>query len=89
MASPSDRSEVARIAANARWAKEDDRTAATATARQNSPASLERWMDKVDPDGRMPRAERLKRATNAKAVYYQTLMRKARQAKAKKAGRAA
>jgi len=85
MSTPSERSTVARIAANTRWANEDDRTAATAKARNSSPASIEYWMRKVDPDARMPRDQRLLRAENAKAAYYQKRMREARQAKARKA----
>lgn len=85
MATPNERRTQARIAANARWAKEDDRVVATAKARNNSPASIEYWMKQVDPDGRMPRDQRLRRAENAKSTHYQSLMRKARQAKARKA----
>lgn len=86
MATPTERSTIAKIAANTRWSQEDDRAAATAKARNNSPASIEYWMKKVDPDDKMPRAERLKRAENAKTAYYQVRMRAARQAKALKAG---
>lgn len=89
MATPAERRSIASLAANSRWAKEDDRVAATAKARNNSPASIEHWMRKVDPDGRMPHPERLKRAENAKTAYYQTLMRKARAAKQRKARGAA
>jgi hypothetical protein len=85
MSTPEDRSAVASIAANARWAKEDNRVGATAKARNNSPASIEYWMRKVDPEARMPRDQRLRRAENAKKAHYQTLMRKARQAKERKA----
>lgn len=85
MSTPSERSVIARIAANTRWAQEDDRITATAKARNNSPASIEYWMRKVDPDNAMPRDQRLSRAENAKTAYYQKSMRAARQAKARKA----
>ena len=90
MATAADRSTIARIAANARWAKEDNRAGATAKARNNSPASIEYWMRKVDPESKLPRAERLKRAENAKAAHYERAALKMRQAKAsKKAGNVA
>lgn len=90
MSTPAERRIIARIAANTRWANEPDRAAATVNARNNSPASLEYWLKKVDPDQRMPHAERVKRAENAKTAHYQQVMRKARQAKAaKRAGDAA
>lgn len=85
MSTPSERSTIARIAANSRWAQEDDRVTATAKARNSSPASIEYWMRKVDPDNQMPRDQRLRRAENAKNAYYQKRMRAARQAKARKA----
>lgn len=85
MASPSERRDQARNAANARWARESNRTGATAAARENSPASIEYWMRQVDPNGRLPREQRLKQAENAKRAHYGALMRKARRAKAAKA----
>ncbi|MEV8635663.1 hypothetical protein AB0395_28785 [Streptosporangium sp. NPDC051023] len=88
MTSPAERKSIAKIAANSRWARESDRTAATAAARKNSPASIEYWLKKVDPHEEMPYQERIKRAENAKAAYYARVMRKARQAKAAKAAKA-
>ncbi|MFF0864228.1 hypothetical protein ACFYUV_20890 [Nonomuraea sp. NPDC003560] len=85
MSTRSERSTIARIAANTRWANEDDRIGATAKARNNSPASIEYWMKKVDPGNEMPRDQRLRRAENAKTAYYQQRMRAARAAKARKA----
>jgi hypothetical protein len=85
MSTPAERSTIARIAANTRWSQEDDRRAAMAPATENSPASIEYWMRKVDPDNKMPRDQRLRRAENAKTAYYQKSMRVARQAKARKA----
>ncbi|MEV7008232.1 hypothetical protein [Streptosporangium sp. NPDC051022] len=85
MTSRAERRSIAKLAANARWANEVDRTAATATARKSSPASIEYWLKKVDPDKVMPYPERIKRAENAKTAYYEKAMLKARQAKAAKA----
>lgn len=90
MSTPADRRTIARIAANTRWANEPDRTAAMANARNNSPASVEYWMKKIDPGKALPYTERVKRAENAKTAYYQKAMLKARQAKAaKRTGQAA
>ncbi|WP_433364346.1 hypothetical protein [Streptosporangium sp. CA-115845] len=85
MSTAAERKSIAKIAANTRWANEPDRTAATARAREKSPASISYWLKQVDPENAMPYAERIKRAENAKTAYYQKRMRLARQAKAAKA----
>lgn len=85
MAAASKRTVNARIAANERWAKEPDRSQATAKARANSPASIEYWMQKVDPDNALPRDQRLRRAQNAKTAFYQRRAAAMRAAKALKA----
>ncbi|MEV4174044.1 hypothetical protein [Nonomuraea sp. NPDC049709] len=85
MAAPGERSSQARNAAHSRWAREPNRTGATAAARANSPASIERWLREVDPDERLPYEQRLKLAESAKQAYYGRLMLKARRAKAAKA----
>jgi hypothetical protein len=85
MATPADRQRIARQAANTRWSKVEDRTAAMSTAINNSPASIEYWMAKVDPNNKMPRKQRLARATNAKKAFYDATLAKARAAKAAKA----
>lgn len=89
MATPADRQRIARQAANTRWSKVEDRTAAMSNAINNSPASIEYWMAKVDPGNKMPRRQRLMRAENAKNAFYEKTLAKARAAKAAKAaGRA-
>lgn len=85
MATASERAVQARIAANERWAKELDRSGATAKARANSPASIEYWMKKVDPEQQMPRDQRLRRAQNAKSAFYERRAAAMRKAKALKA----
>lgn len=85
MAAASERTVNARIAANERWAKEADRSQATAKARANSPASIEYWMRKVDPGNTMPHAQRLRRAQNAKSAFYERRAAAMRKAKALKA----
>ncbi|MDH2424858.1 hypothetical protein [Sphaerisporangium sp. TRM90804] len=89
MATPSERSIIASIAAHTRWSHEDNRAGATAKARNNSPASLEYWKRKVDPNGKLAPGVRLKLAENAKAAYYQKAALRMRQAKAAKRAGAA
>jgi hypothetical protein len=82
--SQTDRSALGRIAANERWSRERDRTGATAAARAAGPGSIEYWLKKVDPDGEMSAADRLKAATNAKKAFYGRLTLAGRQARAAK-----
>ena len=60
---PAERSLHAQVAAHARWARVEDRTAATAVARQ---LLWQRYLDQVDPDGVLSEAERTRRATSAR-----------------------
>ena len=60
----------ARIAAHARWAKEPDRLAATAPGRR---AAFEKLLDEVDPERKLPEAERLKRAKNAQQAHLERI----------------
>lgn len=59
--SPAQRKLRAQIAANARWAKEPDRLAATAPGRR---AAFEKLLDEVDPGHQLSETERTKRAEN-------------------------
>ena len=61
------RSLIARIAASERWAKEPDRTKATAAARRGLEAKFER---EVDPDGVLPPEELAKRVAAKKKAHY-------------------
>lgn len=69
-ADPAIRSLSCSIAANERWAREPDRSAATAKARAALDAKFER---EVDPEGLLKPAERAKRAENARRAYYKRL----------------
>lgn len=80
---PENRSRNAAIAAHAKWSK-TDRIEGTAKARR---ASLDRFEDQVDPDRKLPSAERARRAESAKKAYFTQLSAKA--AKARQAKRAA
>ena len=70
--------------ANLRWALTDDRAAATAPGRA---AFLRRFEDQVDPDRKLPPAERAKRAAQARRAYFQRLAVKSARARAEQAGR--
>jgi hypothetical protein len=78
--SKSDRSKIAQIAAHTRWAQTQDRTAATAKARQ---AASERFERQVDPEGVLSIPERKKRAENARQAYFMQLARKSAKARAR------
>lgn len=61
-----ERTLVARIAANSRWARTEDRTAATAPARK---ALAERFEREADPAGILDPVERARRADSARQVH--------------------
>ena len=61
-----------RIAADTRWAREADRRAATAPARQGLRAKFER---EVDPTGSLPAAERARRADSLFRAHMTRLAR--------------
>jgi len=67
--SPEQRSMRARIAAHARWGKEDPR-AGTRAARA---ALLARFVAEVDPDGVLPEQERMRRAESARKAHMTRL----------------
>lgn len=67
---PTARIRTAQIAANARWAMEPDRTAATAAGRRAADLRFEK---QVDPDGVLPADERARRAQNARTAHYQRM----------------
>jgi hypothetical protein len=75
------------IAANARWSKEDP-----ARQGQIMRAGLKRrFLDEVDPERKLPEAERQRRAENARKAFYQRMALasvKARQARRKDSERA-
>jgi hypothetical protein len=58
------------IAANERWSREQDRTAATAPGRD---AFMRKFYDQVDPDRRLDPAERERRATSARKAHFSRL----------------
>lgn len=77
-ATASERALVGRIAASERWARETDRTAATAPART---AMLAKFEQQVDPDGVLTPEERARRAAHARKAYFTRLALKSAQAR--------
>ena len=61
---------AAQVAANERWARVDDRSAATAPARTGF---LKKFELIVDPDGVLNESERAKRAANALRAHMARL----------------
>jgi hypothetical protein len=78
----SDRSQIAKIAAHARWAKEPDRGAATQAARDGMLRKFER---EVDPDGILPPDELAARVDSARKAHYRRIALKSAQARRKTA----
>lgn len=76
------RRRIARIAANTRWAKEPDRTAATAPARR---AALARFEKEVDPDGELSVQERALRAEAARRAHFLRMAHRSVQSRQRKA----
>lgn len=78
------RSLAASIAANDRWAREPDRSAATQKARE---AFLARFEREVDPDSRLTPPERQKRAQNAMKAHFRRMALASAKARAGSADR--
>jgi hypothetical protein len=78
---PEQRALYGRIGAHTRWAKTDDRSAATAPARK---AFADRWEKQVDPDGLLSPRDRAVRAQNAKKAYFLSLAAKSAKARARR-----
>jgi hypothetical protein len=70
-----------KIGAHTRWAKTEDRVAATEPARRALRSKFER---EVDPEGLLPVQERLRRAESARKAHYARLALRSAQVRAKK-----
>jgi len=77
------RSIAGKIGAATRWARTDDRTAATAAARAAADARFER---EVDPDNLLPPDERARRAAHARKAYFLRLSLASAKARRERAG---
>lgn len=75
---PAERALVARIAASERWARVEDRTAATAAMRK---ALTDKFEREADPDGVLSPDERARRAANLRTAFYARLSLKSAQAR--------
>jgi hypothetical protein len=58
-----------RIGALESWSRTTDRAGRTANARRRSPATVDYWLDRVDPDGDMSDDDRHKAAKNAQRAH--------------------
>jgi hypothetical protein len=83
--SPAERTLIARQAAHASWAQTADRSARSAAGRIAADARFEK---QVDPDGKLPPAERRKRAAGGRASFYADIQRRSIAARRRKAGAA-
>ena len=80
MAKPN-RSLIGKIGAYSKWARIDDRVAATEPGRR---AFMSRFEREVDPEGKLPEAERLRRSEFAKKAYYTRLALQSAKARERK-----
>lgn len=78
MLTPEQRTLRAKLAAHARWAKEGDRTAATAPARR---ALHDRIASEVDPDNSLDPMERARRVDSAVRAHMLRLSLKSSKAR--------
>jgi len=81
---PSQRRLQARRAAHSSWARTADPVARTAAARQRF---LSRFEREVDPEGKLPDEERLRRAEHAKRAYFAELALRSSRTRSRKGGR--
>jgi hypothetical protein len=79
---PAQRTLRARMAAHTSWARTENRSARTESARK---AALGRFERQVDPEGRLSPEERARRAKNARTAYFSGLA--IRSATARRRGR--
>jgi hypothetical protein len=77
---PSERALIARIAANARWARTTDRTKATEPARRGL---LEKFAHQVDPGSVLDPVERYRRAQNLVNAHMAKMALRSAQARRK------
>jgi hypothetical protein len=78
MASASERSSAARIAADISWARTPNRSERTAAARANSPVSYEYWLRKIKTEGSVREVDQPAAAASAHRAYMAQLGKKSR-----------
>jgi hypothetical protein len=82
---PAERTIRAKIAANTKWGHTEDRAAATAAARR---AHDKKFEELADPNGKLPPAERARRAKSLRNAHFQRLAMKSAQARRRRSGAA-
>ena len=75
---PSERKLAAQIAANESWAQTEDRSERTRPARE---ALFRKFEREVDPEGKLPPAERARRAEHRRRAHFQRLALKSAQSR--------
>jgi hypothetical protein len=75
---PTERKLRSSIAGNTSWANTEDPTARTAPARK---AFNDRFLREVDPEGKLPEAQRQRRAEAARKAYFARLAFQSAQAR--------
>jgi hypothetical protein len=76
----------ARLAAHESWANTEDRTARAEAGHRASPASVEYWEQRVDPDGTLTPEARRAAAKSKRDAYMTRLAFNASRARARKTG---
>jgi len=76
-----DQSTKGQIGAFTRWSQEDP-VVGTAAARAAGPGSVEGWLSRVDPDGKLPEAERYRRAVCAHKAHMIRLSQRSAEVRA-------
>lgn len=76
------RSLAARVAANTRWSRVDDRRAEAAPMWRANPSQLSYWQRRIDPDGTLPADQRTAMAVSARKAHMQRLAAKSKAARA-------
>ena len=79
---PAERTLRASLAAHESWARTEDPSARTASARQ---AMLDKFERQVDPDGTLAPAEREWRANHARSAHFKRMALKSAQARRRRA----
>ena len=77
------RSQIGKLGAHTKWAKTENRTAATEAARR---AALDKIEREVDPNNELTPAERAKRAESARKAHFTRLALKSAQVRRRRAG---
>jgi hypothetical protein len=81
--SSAQRSQQARMAAHSSWARTPDPAARTARARRRF---LDRFLDEVDPERKLPETERARRAKHARSAHFRRLALKSAKARRSRRG---